>query len=148
MKETSVITRKQAVFTVLAAAAIILLLTGLRWYWPAKDDLKTTEGREKFLADLGWQIDTESESYKSVLLPEKLEGPLAEYNLMQREQGCDLGAHLGEECEQFSYIVTNYPDSEAVVYITLYIQGNELIAADVHSTAIDGFMHGIFREKT
>jgi len=147
MKESPVFTRKRAVFTVAAVAGVLLLLIALRWHSATKYELMTTEGREMFLADLGWQIDVQSESYKSVVLPEKLEGVMEEYNRMQKKQGYDLSKHLGEECDQFSYTLTNYPGTEGIVIVTLYLQGNKLIAADIHSTALDGFMHGLYMEK-
>lgn len=71
---------------------------------------------------------------------------MEEYNRMQTEQGYDLSKHLGEECDQYSYIVTNYGNSEGAVYVTMYLQEGKLIAADIHSTAMDGFMHGIFKK--
>ena len=59
-----------------------------------------------------------------MLIPDKLEGALQDYNEMQRKQGCDLSRHLGQRCDQYTYEITNYPNSEQTVLVTLYVQGN------------------------
>lgn len=146
MKSKTALTRVRALVIVAAAAAILLSLIFLRWQNSEKNELMTTEGRKMFLSELGWEIDPDSESYKSVLLPQTMEGIMEEYNRLQLEQGFDLSQHCGEECEQFCYTVTNYPNCDNTVYATLYLQNGKLIAADIHSNAIDGFMHGIFKK--
>ena len=135
-------TRGKAVLTVLAAAALLLLMISLRAFLAA-GDCRTFEGRARFLARLGWEIDPASEEHQSLRLPETLEGTLADYDRMQRSQGYDLSRHAGERCEQYTYRVTNYPDCGQTVLVTLYVQGRRVIAGDIHSTALDGFMHGI-----
>ncbi len=145
MAEKSVKTRKKALLTVLIAAAIIFLLIMARGlFLPGTDyDLDTTEGREAYLNSLGWEINLESESFKTVVVPDKLDGIMAQYNRMQKAQGYDLSLHLGESCSQYSYELTNYTEAEGTVVVTLYIQNGELIAADIHTTAVNGFMHGL-----
>lgn len=126
----------------LALLAIILI----RGFVDRKPDLETLEGRQAYLKELGWEIDPASEAHKTVRIPASLDGIIADYNEMQLEQGCDLSKHLGETCEQYNYTVTNYPDTSQTVLVTLYVQNNTLIAGDVHSTALDGFMQGLKRE--
>lgn len=137
-------TRKKALAAVIFAAVVLAGLLLLRW-GGGKDgeDLSSAEGREAFLNSLGWEIDAESEEYKAVHLPEKLDGLMTKYNALQLERGLDLNAHLGEECEQYSYILTNYPDCGMTVYATLYVQRGELIAGDIHTSSIGGFMTGL-----
>ena len=137
-------TRLRAVTIVLSAAAILLALLGLRLLL-TRTDCSVQEGRLRFLERLGWQVDAESERREHVRLPEELSGMMADYNRMQKAQGYDLSRHLGESCEVYSYRVTNYPDCGQTVLVTLYVQGRRVIAGDVHSTALDGFMHGLKR---
>ena len=141
-KQICGMSRKKALGLVLGAAALLVLLLGLRVLL-ARTDGSTLDGRVRFLAGLGWEVDPESEERKSILLPKELGEVLANYNEMQKAQGYDLTRHLGERCEQISYRVTNYPDCGQTVWVTLYLQGRRVIAGDVHSTALDGFMHGI-----
>ena len=145
MAEKSVKTRKKALLTVLIAALIIFLLIMARGlFLPGTEyDLDTTDGREAYLNSLGWEINKESESFKTVVVPDKLDGIMAQYNRMQKAQGYDLSLHLGESCSQYSYELTNYTEAEGTVVVTMYIQNGELIAADIHTTAVNGFMHGL-----
>ena len=145
LEKKRVFTKKRALALVLFCAAVLLLLILLRWHFNSGDDLSTQEGREMFLAGLGWEIDLSSESRKSVIIPDQLDGVLLEYNKMQLDQGCDLSRHLGEKCDQYTYTLTNYPDQSQTVLVTLYVQGRELIAGDIHTTSVNGFMHGIMR---
>ena len=149
MAEKSVKTRKKALLTVLIAALIIFLLIMARGlFLPGTEyDLDTTDGREAYLNSLGWEINKESESFKTVVVPDKLDGIMAQYNRMQKAQGYDLSLHLGESCSQYSYELTNYTDSEGTVIVTLSVQDGKLIAADIHTSAVNGFMHGLKKNE-
>lgn len=137
--------RRKALITVLAAGLVIFLLIMARGiFLPGIEyDMDTAEGREAYLNSLGWEIDRSSEAFRTVVVPDKLEGIMAQYNRMQQAQGYDLNLHLGESCGQYSYRLTNYSESEDTVIVTLYIQNGELIAGDIHTTAANGFMHGL-----
>lgn len=138
-----VMTKKKALAVVLLCAAALLGLILLCMLLSGENDLRRPEGRQHYLEKLGWEIDPDSEAHRSILLPERLDGALAEYDRLQREQGFDLSRHLGERCEQYTYTLLNYPDDTQTAMVTLYLQGRRLIAADIHSVALDGFMHGL-----
>ncbi len=146
LKKERLFTRKTALGMILACAAVLLLLILLRWHGGSQPDLATAEGREQYLLSLGWEVDGSTEEHKSVLIPDTLEGVMEDYNKMQLSQGLDLAKHLGERCDQYSYQVTNYRGYDGTVLVTIYIQGREVIAGDIHTTALDGFMHGIKRD--
>lgn len=137
--------RKKTLRIVLAGAILLAALILLR-SCSASDGVNSLEGRQAFLRAFGWEIDPASEDLRTVQLPQKLEGPLLKYNELQLDQGYDLSSHLGESCLQYSYLVLNHPDKAQTVLATLYIQGNEIIAADIHSTALNGFLQGLKRE--
>ncbi len=139
------LTRQNAVLLVLGTALLLAILIGLRFLLTGQDG-STREGRLRYLEKLGWAADAQSEEHRSVRLPEELSDVLEAYNRMQRAQGFDLARHLGERCEIYSYRLLNYPDCEDPVLVTLYVQGRRIIAGDVHSTALNGFMHGLKRE--
>lgn len=148
VEKNRVFTRKRALAIVLFFAAALTLLIALKWLGRDKGpDLTTLEGREMFLKELGWEIDTTSEDCRNVVIPESMEGIMQEYNRIQQEQGYDLSKHAGESCKQYSYFVTNYPNCSQTVIVTLYIQGKQIIAGDIHTAEINGFMHGLKRES-
>lgn len=138
-------TKRKALGIVLAVAAVLTAAILLRSA-SATGNVSTKEGRAAFLRELGWEVDIESEDVRTVQLPETLEGMLAEYNEMQLDQGYDLSRHLGEQCQQYTYVVTNYPVQDQTVLATLYVQGKQVIAGDIHSTALNGFLHGLKTE--
>ena len=142
-------TRKKALTWILICGIILLLILTARSVFGNEKplDLTTTEGREAYLKSLGWEIDRDSESFRSVLVPQKLEGIMAQYNKIQLRQGYDLNKHLGESCRQYCYDVKNYPGGEGKVIVSLYLQDGKVIAGDVHSTAVNGFMHGLSRSE-
>ena len=140
---------KKVVLLILFLAVILLLsFTAKRVFRQTDDfDLTTLEGRTAYLQSLGWEIDPDSESFRTVIVPDQLEGIMAQYNKMQLRQGYDLNRHLGESCLQYTYEITNYADSDGRVIVSLYLQDGKVIAGDVHSTAVNGFMHGLSRTE-
>ena len=140
------ITKRKALLIVLLVAAALTAAILLRG-GDSTGNVSTLAGREAFLREFGWEIDAESEDLRTVQLPETLEGMMAEYNEVQLDQGYDLSRHLGEQCQQYTYLVTNYPETDQTVLATLYIQGKTVIAGDIHSTALNGFLHGLKAEQ-
>ena len=150
MAETTVKkSKRKALITIFICAAIIFLFIMARGiFLPGVEyDMSTADGREAYLNSLGWEIKRESESFRTVVVPDKLDGIMAQYNRMQQAQGYDLSLHLGESCSQYSYELTNYTDSEGTVIVTLYVQDRKLIAADIHTSAVNGFMHGLKKNE-
>ena len=149
-QKTRVFTRRKALIILIAAAILLLLLiTAHSVFVPRQSfDLTGLAGRQAYLRSLGWEIDPDTEAFRTVLVPDQLEGIMAQYNKLQLQQGYDLSRHLGESCLQYTYEITNYADSDGKVIVSLYLQDGEIIAADIHSTALNGFMHGLKRAET
>ena len=139
------ISRKRLAALVVAAAlvlAAVVLACGTRGVLSAHYRVNTTEGRQRYLHDLGWEIDIASEDVRETVVPETFDEMLTEYNAMQRAQGFDLAPYTGKSVTLVTYEVTNYP-AEGTVLVQLWICGTVVIAGDVHATAMDGFLHGI-----
>lgn len=142
------LTKKSAVIIVLiiavlmAGAVILRSSPGCGFGTNEIINMSDTDGREMYLKKYGWEIATDSEDEQDVLLPREFDGALAEYAQLQSSQGYDFASYRGLECRQYTYIVTNYPSSDTV-YVTMFIKNGRLIGGDIHSVAIDGFMHGI-----
>lgn len=139
-------TKKRALTIVFVCALVLFLAILAKWlfaYRTNETGLSTAKGREAFINELGWEIELDDEECKAVTLPESLDGVMRDYNEMQLKQGYDLRRYLGQGCTCYTYPVTNYPGYDGEVYITLYIKGQRVIAGDIHTNALDGFMHGI-----
>ena len=144
-----ILTKKRAVTIIIIAAAIITAAViycsapGCSFGVSELINVSSSDGRQKYLNQLGWEIDVKSEERHTVLLPKEFEGIMAEYAQMQTEQGYEFASYAGLECKQYTYIVTNYSDSDSTVYATIYIKSGHVIGGDIHSAAIDGFMHAL-----
>ena len=133
------LTRKSAVFIIIAAAALLAVIVLIC----SCGGLDTPEERAEYLASLGWEVDLSTEEERAVTLPSSLDGVLLTYNELQKQQGFDLTPYAGEDCRSYSYAVTNYPSGESGVIAQLIIHDGEVIAGDIHSSALGGFMHGL-----
>ena len=128
------------IVTVLLAALVLRMSNG--GVLSAHYNVTTREGRAEYLAAQGWTGDAETETAQEITLPREIDGVLADYNDLQRRQGFDLRPYCGLGCTVYTYVVTNY-DADEPVLCTIYLYKNRIIAGDIHSTAMDGFMHGI-----
>lgn len=151
LSKITTFTKNKALTIIFVCALVVFIAILCKWLYAYKTNetgLATQEGRQSFLSELGWEIDPATEEAKSVTLPEALEGVMRDYNEMQLKQGYDLRRYLGQKCTQYTYLVTNYPDADTDVFVTLYIKGARIIAGDIHSNALNGFMHGIKKTES
>lgn len=103
--------------------------------------LKTEEERIAYLTSYGWDVKSPAAAEQIVRLPHTFPTVLLEYNELQKEQGFDLMRFAGKELTLYVYTITNYPEAKGhEVQCSLYFYKTRLVGADLHSTAIDGFM--------
>ena len=107
---------------------------------------RTNEDRVKFLEDLGWKVDPTPVNEKTVVIPKKFSDVYEIYNQLQLDQGYDLTQYRGLEATIYTYTITNYNGYKGTVVADLYVLNDEIIGGDVHSLALDGFMHGLSRK--
>lgn len=139
--------RKTAVSIIVAIAAILIALILI---FSQKDSTevfssgKVTElsDRCQFLSNLGWIVDESSETEQQILIPREFNEVYSEYNDLQLQQGFDLSKYAGQELTMYTYMVTNYETQDAVL-ATIYILKGTVVGGDIHSTTLNGFMHGI-----
>ncbi len=141
--------KKTAVLVIAAAAILLIALvlffgkTGKPAAAPAAGtQLGSTEKRVAYLAALGWTADPASEAEQPILIPKEFGEIYEKYNELQRRQGFDLRPYGGMEATLYTYTVTNHPCGENVI-AQLIVFAGEAIGGDVHSSALDGFMHGL-----
>jgi hypothetical protein len=106
---------------------------------------KTNDERVKFLTELGWEVDPEPVSVTQVVIPLEFSDVYQKFNELQIEQGYDLSEHQGERATIYAYRVTNYAGYEGPVVAELYLSGDRIVGGDIHSLALDGFMHALRR---
>ena len=87
-------------------------------------------------------MDPEPAEVVELVVPKAFDDVYTAYNDMQKEQGYDLIKYQGKRAKRYTYVVYNYPGYEGGVRLNLVVQGNRIIAGDVCSLELDGFMHG------
>ncbi len=105
-------------------------------------DAGTAQQRIDFLKQFGWECDEKSEEVKTTVIPSEFDEVYSVYNELQIEQDFDLGPYKGQSVELYSIKINNYPQDSEYVYASLLVKDGKVIGGDIHSVALDGFMHG------
>ena len=139
------LTKKQVILLVVlfaAALAGVVCARGTRGVLSAHYRVDTTAGRQAYLHTLGWDIDPMSEDVRETDVPEAFDRVTARYNALQREQGFDLMPYAGKHVSIVTYTLADEPDT----FVVLWICDGIVIAGDVHTAAMDGWMKGIIQD--
>ena len=151
---TAKLPRRKTVLSgiLLAVLSFTLVLLGLNWgqiravsanIRPNPKGIKSNEDRIAYLSQWGWQVADEPLSVQELLIPKEMDSSYLEYLTMQQAQGFDLSKYAGKRVKRYTYEITNYPTGEAGVQANLLICKNTVIAGEVLSPQLDGFLHGL-----
>lgn len=144
--------KKKAVIAVILLAVIliaIILVAAKRDNSPSSNAaalsaiVKNNEQRIEYLNSLGWDVSEEPIEEETIVIPREFNDVYKEYNNLQISQGFDLSDFGGIEATRYTYKVFNYPDMEDNVVVDIIVYRNEIIAGDVQSIVINGFMQGL-----
>ena len=127
----------------LAAAAFFALAALLYFSGCPYGELSTTEGRCAYLAARGYTADPASETVREITLPREFDDILEDYNRLQLAAGYDLRAGAGRRCLIFQYELIDYPGWDGRVIATLYLCRGRVIAGDVHTASVEGFLRAL-----
>ena len=103
--------------------------------------MKTVIVSTSSLSSVGEVKETPVEEVE-VIVPESFDKVYLGYNEMQKEQGLNLSKYKGKTVTRYTYEVTNYPDYDGTVYISLLVYKDKVIGGDVCSADVNGFVHG------
>ncbi len=149
---TAKLNRKSAVAAVavlaLALVAVILLISlrTIRGSAPKTQEtggVADAAGAARYLAGLGWEVEPQPLEVKSLVIPRSFTGAYAGYADLQTKQGYPLAEYGGMEARRYSFRVLNHPSGEDNIVADLVVCGQTVIAGDIQSTALDGFMTGL-----
>lgn len=145
--------KRKAIAIVLALAvllcAIILIVGAVSRGGSSKSEkvssynLKTNEDRIAFLNELGWEVEQTPLETQEIVIPRQFTGVYEDYVKLQNEQGFTLEKYGGMKAVRYTYRILNYPGDSNSVVADMIIYGTTLIAGDIQSTALDGFMIGL-----
>ena len=146
---TTKFTRKKAVIGVLLLAVFLIaliLLAGRNRDVPTAAVSSAVSGnaeRIRFLQELGWEVNAEPLEVQEVHIPRSFTGIYAQYADLQEQQGYSLTPYGGMTATRYSYSVLNHPSGAENVVADLLVYRDRVIAGDIQSTALDGFMTGL-----
>jgi carbohydrate-selective porin OprB len=129
-------------------AAIVLSLTGSSGKNDASTSgisvtVKNNDERVAYLRSFGWQVSSEPIEQQTITIPKSFNDVYSEYNALQLSQGFDLSKYCGLEAVRYTYQVTNYPGQESGVVADMIVCKNKVIAGDIQSISVNGFMAGL-----
>ena len=104
--------------------------------------LEDIPAQNAFLESLGWETSVEPVDVREVIIPEEWNSVFEEYNDLQKQQGFDLNKYRGKQATIYTYQILNYDGAENVVANLMVFDGR-LIAGDVCSAELGGFMQGL-----
>ncbi len=105
-------------------------------------DASNNEQRVEFLKSYGWQVNPEPIEICDIKIPTVFNDVYEKYNQIQKDQGLDLKKYMGKACRRFSYEITNYPGYSEGVRANIVVIEDKVVAGDISSVDLDGFMHG------
>lgn len=98
-----------------------------------------------FIEENGYKVS--SPLTKEITIPSEFSDVYEKYNELQRRQGFDLRRHKGKSAVSYTFNVTGYvdkngkPDSDVQIHII--VCDGKIVAADIASTRLDGFMEAV-----
>lgn len=107
----------------------------------------TNEERVNFLRNFGWEIVNEPAEIVEVVIPETFDATYSAYNDLQKTQGMNLENYKGMRAVRYTYAVKNYPKAAEGegVEANLLVVDRQIVAGDVTSVRLGGFMQGLAR---
>ena len=96
-----------------------------------------------FLSGYGWEVREEPSSVKSVQIPDEFTTVYHEYNQLQKAQGFDLTDYRSKTAAMYTFRILNHDSHSNGVFANVLVYDGEVIAGDVVSYALDGFLTGL-----
>ncbi len=98
----------------------------------------------EYASNLGWKINPSPVSISHLIIPNEFDAVFETYNALQKKSGFDLSHFKGKRVSRYTYEVENHVHSkDSNVYLGIIVFESRIIAGEISSTDINGFMHKI-----
>ena len=145
--------RRRSLLAVLAAA-VVLMAGAVVWrgapaaaqvFLRRTAEVKCATAAEAaaWLREQGWEVEAEPAGELEVVIPAEFDGVYESYNDIQKSQGFDLSRYKGETAVKYTFLVKNYPQETDGVAANLLVHDGKLIAADLSSLELGGFLKAV-----
>ena len=105
-------------------------------------NVENNNSRLDFLGQFNIKVKPEPIETTEIKIPIQFNKVYENYNKIQKENGLNLEKYKGKTCIKYTYSVLNYKDRPDGVLANIFVFENKVIAGDICSLEIDGFMHG------
>lgn len=127
-------------FAAFVFAAAILLVS----YGVFSVDASVNNMIVEYATNLGWEINPSPAAISHLVIPNQFDAVFETYNALQKKSGFDLSHFKGKRVSRYTYEVKNHVHSkDSNVYLGVIVFENRIIAGEISSNDITGFMHGI-----
>ena len=107
-------------------------------------DSSTNNMIVEYACNLGWKINPSPVSISHFVVPQQFDAVFETYNALQKESGFDLSPFKGKQVCRYTYEVQNHVHSkDSNVFLGIIVFENRIIAGEISSTDINGFMHTV-----
>ncbi|MBR5155199.1 MAG: DUF4830 domain-containing protein [Clostridia bacterium] len=97
-----------------------------------------------YVGNLGWVINPSPAEISHLTIPDEFDMVYETYNAVQKKSGFDLTEFKGKKVTRYTYQVQNHVESDkSDVYLGILVYEKRIIAGDISSTDMNGFLHGI-----
>lgn len=103
---------------------------------------KNNDERVKFFSQFGWEVSPKPIEICDIIIPSNFNSVFENYNNIQKSQGLDLSKYKEQSCTRYTYQVLNYEDAACGIRANILVLNNRVIAGDICSNELNGFMHG------
>ena len=129
---------------VLAVIALVIAVITLAGSGSSSSyEIRSSEDAAQYLRSLGWEVNPEPLEVQQIVIPRDFSGVYENYIDLQHKQGFKLEEYGGMSAVRYTFTILNYPSGEEGIVADIIVYGTSVIAGDVQSTAIDGFMEGL-----
>lgn len=142
-ERNDVMTRNTFTRILLTVVIIVTAVTAIVCTVSADEpDGSSYERITAFIEENGYSVS--SPVTKEITIPSEFSDVYENYNQLQKKQGFDLRRHRGKSAVSYTFNVIGYVDQngniDPDVQIHLIVCDGKIVAADIASTKLDGFM--------
>jgi hypothetical protein len=151
---TAKINKRKALLYIIAAALIIALIIILVSVFRdgksgndnssiSENSVQNSDDVAQYLSGLGWKVEEQPVEVKEIVIPREFNGVYADYIELQKSQGYTIAEYGGMDAVRYTFRVLNYPSGDDNIVADVVVYGTTVIAGDIQSTALNGFMTGL-----
>lgn len=106
-------------------------------------DNSTNKMIVEYIQSFGWQVEPTPAEITHLTLPKEFDAVYETYNAVQLGAGFDLEPFRGKKVTRYTYRILNHKESSSQVTAGVFVYENTIIAGDISSADMNGFMHAI-----